>query len=391
MKITNYRALLLGIVIIFPLLASAAKPYSVWMADSEMKRNPESWMIDFSKKPKWDYCMGLELQSIYQVWKLTGSDKYYNYVKSYADTIINSDGQITGYKMEDYSLDKLNSGKFLYNLYLKTNDRKYKKAIDILRSQIRNQPRTSDGGFWHKKVYPNQMWLDGLYMASPFLAEYACRFGDKQLYDEVAHQILIVAKHAFDPKTGLYYHGWDESHKQRWSNPITGTSPNFWSRSMGWYMMAMVDVLDYLPKDHPQRKEILSILLKLSQSLEKYRDPVTGMWFQVTDKPGEAGNYVESSGSAMFIYSWVKGAQKGYLPKSYEEKGEKAYSQFVKRFIIENTDGTISLTDACSVAGLGGEPRYRDGSYQYYISEPKRNNDAKAVSPFIMASVLLKK
>jgi unsaturated rhamnogalacturonyl hydrolase len=293
--------------------------------------------------------------------------------------------------MEDYSLDKLNTGKLLYDLYLKTNDQKYKKAIDMLRSQIKNQPRTSDGGFWHKKIYPHQMWLDGLYMASPFLAQYGARFNEKELFDEAAHQIITVAKHTFDPKTGLYYHGWDESHKQRWSNPITGTSPNFWSRSMGWYMMAMVDVLDYLPKDHQQRKEIVSILLKLSQSLEKYRDPVTGMWFQITDKPGENGNYVESSGSAMFIYSWIKGAQKGYLPKSFEEKGEKAYTQFVKRFIRENTDGTISLTDACSVAGLGGEPRYRDGSYQYYVSEPKRDNDAKAVSPFIMVSVLLKK
>ncbi len=391
MKNTIFRTLFFGIVLILPSIASALNPNSVWMADSEMKRNPESWMIDFSSRPKWDYCMGLELQSIYQVWKLTGNDKYYDYVKSYSDTIINSEGQIKGYKMEDYSLDKLNSGKFLYDLYLKTNDQKYKKAIDMLRSQIKNQPRTSDGGFWHKKIYPHQMWLDGLYMASPFLAQYGARFNEKELFDEAAHQIITVAKHTFDSKTGLYYHGWDESHKQRWSNPITGTSPNFWSRSMGWYMMAMVDVLDYLPKDHPQRKEIVSILLKLSQSLEKYRDPVTGMWFQITDKPGENGNYVESSGSAMFIYSWIKGAQKGYLPKSFEEKGEKAYTQFVKRFIRENTDGTISLTDACSVAGLGGEPRYRDGSYQYYVSEPKRDNDAKAVSPFIMVSVLLKK
>jgi unsaturated rhamnogalacturonyl hydrolase len=276
-------------------------------------------------------------------------------------------------------------------LYFKTNDQKYKKAIDILRSQITTQPRTGEGGFWHKKIYPNQMWLDGLYMASPFLAEYASRFGDTELYDEVSRQILIVAKHTLDPKTGLYYHGWDESHQQRWSNPQTGASPNFWSRSMGWYMMAMVDVLDYLPVNHPQRPEILKILLNLSHSLEKYRDPKTGMWYQITDKPGEAGNYVESSGSAMFIYSWVKAAQKGYLPTSFGEKGEKAYTQFVKEFIRKNADGTITLTDACSVAGLGGEPRYRDGSYQYYINEPKRDNDAKAVSPFIMVSVLLNK
>jgi len=372
-------------------LAPAAKPYSVWMADSEMKRNPESWMVDFSKKLKWDYCNGLELQSIYQVWKLTADPKYFNYVKSYADTIINADGSITGYNQEDHNLDKLNSGKILFGLYAKSKEEKLRKALDILRNQIRTQPRTSEGGFWHKKIYANQMWLDGLYMASPFLAEYAYRFGEKELYDEVANQILLVAKHTYDPKTGLYYHGWDESKKQRWANPETGTSPNFWSRSMGWYMMAMVDVLDFLPGNHPKRADIIKVLANLSQSLDKYRDKKTGMWYQVTDRVGEKGNYVESSGSAMFIYSWVKAGQKGYLPKSYVVKGAKAYSQFVDTFIKVNGDGTISLTDACSVAGLGGEPRYRDGSYQYYISEPKRDNDPKAVAPFIMASVLLKK
>ena len=397
MSTPKFKIILLGLIMLITIPAisatskSGVKPYSVWMADSEIKRYPESWMVDFSWRPKWDYCNGFELQAIYQVWKLTGNQKYYDYVKSYADTIIHLDGNITGYKPEDYNLDKLNSGKFLFDLYSKTHILKYKLAIELLRNQIKNQPRTSDGGFWHKKVYPNQMWLDGLYMASPFLAQYASRFNEKGLFDEVAHQILTVAKHTYDQKTGLYYHGWDESRKQKWSNPQTGTSPNFWSRSMGWYMMAIVDVLDYLPANHPQRPEIKNILLKLSQSLDKYRDPKTGMWYQVTDKPGEAGNYVESSGSAMFLYSWVKGAQKGYLPKSFGEKGAKGYDQFVKQFIKENPDGTISLTDACSVAGLGGSPRYRDGSYQYYISEPKRDNDAKAVSPFIMLSVLLKK
>jgi len=397
MSTPKFKIILLGLIMLITIPAisatskSGVKPYSVWMADSEIKRYPESWMVDFSWRPKWDYCNGFELQAIYQVWKLTGNQKYYDYVKSYADTIIHLDGNITGYKPEDYNLDKLNSGKFLFDLYSKTHILKYKLAIELLRNQIKNQPRTSDGGFWHKKVYPNQMWLDGLYMASPFLAQYASRFNEKGLYDEVAHQILTVAKHTYDQKTGLYYHGWDESRKQKWSNPQTGTSPNFWSRSMGWFMMAMVDVLDYLPANHPQRTEIKNILLKLSQTLDKYRDPKTGMWYQVTDKPGEAGNYVESSGSAMFLYSWVKGAQKGYLPKSFGEKGAKGYDQFVKQFIKENPDGTISLTDACSVAGLGGSPRYRDGSYQYYISEPKRDNDAKAVSPFIMLSVLLKK
>jgi unsaturated rhamnogalacturonyl hydrolase len=373
------------------LFASAAKPYSVWMADSEMKRMPESWMTDFAKKPKWDYCNGLELGAILKVWKLTMDPRYFNYVKSYTDTIISPDGKITGYKLEDYNIDKLNSGKMLFDLYAVSKEEKLKKAMDLLRSQMKTHPRTTEGGFWHKKIYTNQMWLDGLYMASPYLAEYAQRFGEKAIFDDVAKQIILINKHLYDAKTGLYYHGWDESRKQRWSDPKTGCSPNFWSRSMGWYMMSIVDVLDYLPKNHPKRAQIIRILTNLSTTLDKYRDKETGMWYQVTDKMGAEGNYVESSGSAMFIYTWVKGAQKGYLPKSFLKKGEVAYDQFVKRFIKDNGDGTISLTDGCSVAGLGGEPRYRDGSYQYYISEPKRDNDPKAVGPFIMVSVLLKK
>lgn len=369
----------------------AQKPYSVRMADSEMKRYPESWMLDFQKSPKWDYCMGLELNAIAQVSKVTNNPVYFNYAKSFADTIIDQNGKIKGYKLEEYNIDRLNSGKMLFPLYEKTKDEKYKKAIDLLRSQMLTHPRTKEGGFWHKKIYTHQMWLDGLYMASPFLAEYASRFHEKGIYDDVANQIILMAKYGYDKKTGLYYHGWDESRQQKWSNPQTGQSPNFWSRSMGWYMMAMVDVLEFLPANHPKRPQIIKILTDLSRNLQKYQDPKTGMWYQVTDKMGTKGNYLESSGSAMFIYTWVKGAQKGYLPKSYLAKGEKAYQQFVKRFIKENEDGTISLTDVCAVAGLGGEKVYRDGSYDYYVSEPIRDNDPKAVGPFIMLSIMLKK
>jgi len=385
------KIILVSLLFVTPLLFSAGKPNSVRMADSEMQRNPESWMIDFSTKLKWDYCHGFELQAIYKVWEKTNDKKYFDYVKSYVDSIIDNNGHIYGYKSNEYNIDRVNPGKMLFLMYDATRDEKIRIAIESLREQMKTHPRTSDGGFWHKKVYPNQMWLDGLYMASPFLAEYGSRYNEPQLYDEVVHQIITMAKHAYDPKTGLYYHGWDESRKQRWSNPETGTSPNFWSRSMGWYMMAMVDVLDYLPANHPERSEIKKILLDLSASLDKFRDKETGMWFQVTDKGTEKGNYIESTGSAMFIYSWVKAAQKRYLPKSYLAKGEKAYNQFVKKFIKENPDGTISLTDCCSVAGLGGEKVYRDGSYAYYISEPVRDNDPKAVSPFIMVSILLNK
>ncbi len=369
----------------------AKTTYYPRLADSEIKRNPEGWMLDFSEAPKWNYCHGLELQAILQVWKKTGEKKYYDYAYNYANLMVEADGSIKTYKPSEYNIDRVNSGKILFPIYAQSKEERFRKAMDMMREQMRTHPRTKDGSFWHKKIYPHQVWLDGLYMAGPYLAEYAKTFNEAALFDDVAVQILDVHKYMYDAKTGLYYHGWDESRKQRWADPQTGLSPNFWSRSIGWYMMAIVDVLDFLPVNHPKRPEIISILRNLSASLVKFQDKKTGMWYQVTDQMNKAGNYVESSASAMFIYSWVKGAQKGYLDKSFLTKGTKAYDQFVKRFIKQNNDGTISVTDACSVAGLGGDKVYRDGSFAYYIGEPIRENDAKAVAPFIMASVLLNK
>lgn len=386
----KYRNLLILFTIVSAQLYAGQK-FFVKMADSEMKRNPQSWMLDFAAKPKWDYCNGLELQAFFKVWKKTGDKRYFDYMKTYTDTIVDKNGIILGYKLHDYNIDEVNSGKFLFQMYNETKEKKFLIAIDSLYAQMKTHPRTSDGGFWHKKIYPYQMWLDGLYMASPFLAEYAHHYNSAPVFDDVMHQILTMAKHSYDPRTGLYYHAWDESRKQRWSNPETGKSPNFWSRSIGWYMMAMVDVLDFIPANHPQRPEVIKILNDLTKSLMNFRDVKSGMWFQVTDKVGEKGNYVESSGSAMFIYTMVKGAQKGYLPKSYLKTGRELYCQFVKRFVKNNADGTISVTDCCAVAGLGGEKKYRDGSYEYYLSEPVRDNDPKTVAPFMMVSVLLNK
>jgi unsaturated rhamnogalacturonyl hydrolase len=366
-------------------------PYYVRMADSEMQRNPESWMVDFSKELKWNYCHGLELGAILDVWNKTGNRKYFDYVLSYADSIVNNDGSIKTYRPEEYSLDRLNTGKILFPIYQQTKNEKYRLALNLLRKQVEKHPKTLIGVFWHKKIYPHQVWLDGIYMGCPFLAEYAAMFDERQLFDLIAHQIIETERVTKDSNTGLLFHGWDESRQQRWADPETGRSPNFWSRAIGWYMMALVDVLDFMPENHPRRTEIIRILNDISVTIEKYRDPATGMWYQVTDKVGAEGNYLESSGSAMFIYTWVKGAQNGFLPKVFEEKGRAAYDQYVKRFVKENPDGTITVTDACEVAGLGGEKEYRDGSYAYYISTPRRDNDPKAVAPFIKVSVLLDK
>lgn len=387
---------LISIFSLFPLLLSCTgekettvEPYYLRMADSEMQRYPESWMVDFSKKIKWNYTHGLELQAMLQVAEKSGDEKYYRYAEAYADTMVNEDGTIKTYVLEKYNIDHINPGKILFPILDKTGNPKYLKALQLLRSQMETHPRISNGGFWHKQIYPHQVWLDGLYMAAPFLAEYGKRFDEPALFDQVTLQLTTAWNDLYDENSGLLYHGWDESREQRWSDPVTGRSPHFWSRSIGWYMMAMVDVLDFLPHDHPQRAKVIDQLNRIATAVEKYRDPETGMWYQVTDLGEREGNYLESSGSIMFIYSWVKGAQKGYLPDTFLQKGAEAYDQFVKQFIRENEDGTISVTDVCSVAGLGGDPRYRDGSFEYYISEPIRDDDPKAVGPFIMVSILL--
>lgn len=361
------------------------------LADSEIRRMSSPMMLDFQVKPKWNYCHGLELQSFLQIWEKTGDNKYFDYAYAYVDTMVRQDGSILTYKPKEYNIDRLNSGKILFTIYNETNEPRFKQALDSLRNQMLTHPRTTGGSFWHKKIYPHQVWLDGLYMAGPFLAQYAKEFDEPELFDEAADQIIDAKKVLYDERTGLYYHGWDESRQQRWANAETGQSPNFWSRSIGWYMMSIVDVLDFLPDNHPKRGELINILQDLAESIEKYRDPETGMWYQVTDQLGREGNYIESSGSAMFIYSWFKGAKNGYLDKAFEDKAVKAYDQYLKRFLKDNEDGTFSITDGCAVAGLGGEKVYRDGSYEYYISEPVRDNDPKAVGPFIMLSVMLDK
>ncbi|GAB2530746.1 glycoside hydrolase family 88/105 protein [Spirosoma aerophilum] len=362
------------------------KPWSVRMADSDMIRNPKGWMLDFSKVPRWNYCHGLVCSALEQVWKESSDEKYYAYIKEYADDMINPDGTIKTYTLEQYNIDAVNSGKFLFALYEKTHDPKYEKALRLLRSQMLTHPRTSEGGFWHKKHYPHQMWLDGLYMASPFLAQYAQVFNEPALFADVANQIQLIDKHNKDPKTGLYYHGWDESKEQRWADKETGKSAHVWGRGMGWYAMTLVDVLDYFPKDHPQRKQIVAITNQLAQTLANYQDPKTGLWYQVMDVGKQDGNYLESSGSTMFVYFLIKAAKKGYIDQKYTSVARKGYDGILSHFIKTEPSGQITLTDACAGAGLGGTP-YRDGSYEYYCKEAKRDNDPKSVGPFIMLAL----
>jgi unsaturated rhamnogalacturonyl hydrolase len=387
------KKLFIGLIFFLTVLLSSSftqsgKSWAERMADSEMVRFPQSWMLDFSSKPKWGYCQGLVCQAMLDVWKETGNRKYYLYAKSYADTMINPDGSIKSYQLDEYNIDQVNPGKFLFDLYKETNDNKYLTAINTLREQMRSHPRTSEGGFWHKKRYPWQMWLDGLYMGTPFLAQYAKEFNDTALFTDVVNQIVLIDRHNKDSKTGLYYHGWDEKHVQNWANPQTGQSPCFWGRSIGWYAMAMVDVLEFLPQNHPGRKDVIQILNGLFLALEKYKDKQTGLWYQVTDQGGRKGNYIEATCSAMYIYAYAKAANNGWVDKKYFSLAQKAFKNYIKYLIRVEPDKTVAIKNCCAVAGLSED---RPGTYEYYISEKVRDNDPKATGPFIMAALELKK
>lgn len=364
----------------------ADERWSERMARSEMKRFPEPWMIEKATKPRWGYTHGLVVKSMLEEWKHTGDVAYYDYAKIYADSLIDANGKIRMNYLS-FNIDNVNGGKILFDLYEQTNDNRYKIAMDTLRKQMTEQPRTKEGGYWHKLIYPHQMWLDGIFMASPFLAQYGTVFGDTTVYADVINQITLIARHTYDPKTGLYYHGWDESKEQKWADPVTGCSPNFWSRSLGWYAAALVDVLDYLPKETEGRETVVSIIENLATSLTKYQDEKSGTWYQVTTEGHREGNYLESSATALFVYFYAKAINEGYISKDYELLLNKAFDGMIKEFIRLEPDGTYTITNCCAVAGLGGKPRYRDGSFEYYISEPVIENDPKSVGSFILAAI----
>lgn len=366
-----------------------AQSTAIRFANSEMKRSPEAWQLDHGKRLYFGYAQGVGTLAMLKVWKATGDDKYLNYVVEWADTLINDEGEIHLYHVETYNIDYINSGKVLFDVYRETGNQKYKLAMDRLVNQMKNHPRTHEGVFWHKLIYQHQIWLDGLYMGSPFLAQYAVTFNRPDLIDDVINQFIICAKHTYDEATGLYYHAWDESRNQLWANKETGQSPNFWGRSIGWWFMALVDVLDFIPEDHPQRHELINMIQELVDTIPRYQDK-TGLWYQILDQGNREGNYLEASVSSMFMYSIAKAVNKGYIDTKYRAIAEKAYNGLMNELIVVNEDNTLTLTQCNSVGGLGGNP-YRDGSFEYYISEKIRDNDAKATGPFIMGCLELHK
>lgn len=365
--------------------------WHVLMLESEMVRNPQAWMLDFEKRPKWNYTHGLVLMATMKVYEQTNNQRYLNYIKEYYDEMIDENGKILhNYRIDNYNIDHIKPGINLFDLYDITKDERYLTALKTLREQLRTHPRTSEGGFWHKKIYPHQLWLDGVYMNTPFYARYGKVFNEPENFNDLAHQIFIVEEKTRDNSTGLLYHAWDESKQQAWANPENGQSPNFWGRAMGWYAMALVDVLDYLPADHPDRGRIIQVLDNLMKALLNFQDSETGLWYQVIDQMGREGNYLEASVSCMIAYTLIKSVNNNLLDSTYLEPAKNAYQGILDYLISFDEDGYIHLNQVCGVAGLGGNP-YRDGSFEYYINEIIRSNDPKGVGPFMLLSMEMEK
>lgn len=377
------------------LLADGAEPLSVRMVQSEMHRNPSPTNLDGipEGQVKWNYTTGLELQSFLDAARLYEREDIESYVERYYDTMVRPDAQILTYKRTNFNLDHICPGRPLFTLYERTGEERYRMALDTLHSQMEGQPRTPEGGYWHKKVYPNQMWLDGLYMAEPFHAEYVKRYiatsdpeRAAEIERDIVNQFLLAARYTYDPETELFRHAWDSSKQMFWCNPETGQSAHAWGRAEGWYAIAIVETLDYLSPEAEGREGMIQILNHLYKVLPRYASPKSGMWYQVLDSPEREGNYEEATSSIMFIYAQLKGVRKGYLPAQMQEEALERYERFVERFVRENEDGTISMTDCCAVGGLGGK-QMRDGSFEYYLSEPIIENDCKGVGPFVWASL----
>ena len=395
--------------------------YSEWLTYSEMKRVPESYLLDFSKKPKWSYVMGIELEGMLDTYLRYGGDDILKYCKMYTDKMIAENGDITGYNILDYNLDNIRTGHFVTRMYQNWPEAKNLLAMQTMMKQLQDQPRTiADKVFWHKAIYAYQVWLDGIFMGLPFRVLTAPIMEKTQkarknrkapttqsIYDDAVNQLNITYQRTLDPKTGLNRHAYDETRKTFWADKETGLSQHCWGRAQGWFTMALIEVLDALPEDYTRRGEVIDLLKKDFDAILKWQDKKSGLWYQVMDSPKREDNYLESTCSAMFTYALLKAYRKGYVDSQYRDAGIKAYKGMIKNFIKVHADKTISLTQCCSVAGLGPaatpeveaamkqinpkgtvkENKKRDGSYEYYLSEPIRDNDAKGVGPFLWASL----
>jgi unsaturated rhamnogalacturonyl hydrolase len=382
-------ACLLIAVLCSPALASAedARTWGQRLADSTIAEHPTLWNMRKSDGDfRWAYTQGLVGLGMDRLSVKHKEPRYRAYMKAYVDQYVDADGVIRTLDVGEFNIDSINSGKLLYPLLDETGDPRYRRAIAHLRRQLEWQPRTTNGVFWHKLRYPWQVWLDGLYMGAPFYAEFARRFGQPSELDDVARQFRESHAKLRDPKTGLLFHGWDESRVQRWADRNTGRSPGFWTRSMGWYAMALADAYEQFPADHPARPELARMLAELSDALLKVQDARSRIWWQVPDQGAREGNFLEASGSAMVAYAWAKGARLGMLEPRYRGLAQQSFAGLVKELVDwDAATGRLTLRSVCRSAGLGGDP-YRDGTYAYYVSTPVQSNDAHGVGAFLLAS-----
>jgi unsaturated rhamnogalacturonyl hydrolase len=389
------------IVLIFLLLTvgTAAQPagktnsqkikvkWSERMANTILTRS-DSLIYYVDRNPKWAYDVAFLGMAIDRLGK--SNSRYSEYMENWVDHFVKPDGSVLDYNSNEYNLDRIFPGRNVFTLYKRKPELKYKVALDNFITQLKTHPKTKSGGYWHKKIYPWQMWLDGIFMASPFMAEYAKEFNEPEWFDAACTQTKLIYEKTIDPASGLLMHAWDESQSQKWCDSATGKSHYPWSRSMGWYIMAIEDILEYLPANHPDRASLINILQKTCESLLKVRDQKTGLWFQVLNCGGKEGNYIEGSGSAMYVYAFARGVHKGYLDKKFLDIADKSFNGIIKNLITVDKDGLLTMHNICGGCGLGGNP-YRDGSYEYYITEKRVDNDPKGVAPFILAALELDK
>ena len=384
-------------------LASEDRPYksmAQWMTYSEMKRTPKSYLLDFASKPRWNYAVGIELEGLLDTYRVHGDDSILNYLHTYRQKMIDERGDVVGYDYNAFNLDNVRPAKFILRMQQYGAKKGEKIALKTFMKQLLNQPRTREGVFWHKAIYANQVWLDGIFMGLPFYCDYAVKNCSprkaRRILDDAVNQMMQTDRRTYDEKTGLWKHAWDETHKQFWANPHTGQSRHTWARALGWYVMAMTECLDVMPDDYPRKAEVVALLQKVMKAVVQYQDKKSGVWYDVLDVESPK-NYLESTASCMFAYVLLKGSRMGWLDTDFNEAGKRAYEGILKRFIRVNEDRTITLTDCCRVSGLGpgkgpfvpaGKENYkRDGSFDYYMSEPIRDNDAKGIGPFIWASL----
>ncbi len=359
--------------------------WSVRMANSVIARS-DSLIYYVDRNPKWAYDVAFLGMAVDRLGNI--DVKYSKYMEDWVNYFVRSDGSVADYSIKEYNLDRIFPGRNVITLYKRNPEPKYKIALDNFIEQLKTQPKTKSGGYWHKNIYPYQMWLDGIFMASPYMAQYAKEFNAPEWFDVACTQTKMIYSETLDPQSGLLMHAWDESRSQKWCDPVTGQSHYPWSRAMGWYILAVEDILENLPENHPDRPDLIKILQKTCEALAKVQDPKTGLWFQVLNSGTREGNYLEGSGSAMYAYAFARGVHKKWLDNKFLCLADQAFDGIIKKLITVDEKGYVTMHNICGGCGLGGNP-YRDGSYKYYVDEKRVNNDPKGVAPFIMAAIEL--